>query len=53
MLHHTSAAHAGLQAADDALWAVSRTWQGGDARSHALVALFLRSECLVDLIADD
>lgn len=53
VLHHTSAAHAGLQAADYALWAVYRKWQGGDARSHALIAPFLRSERLVDLTADD
>ena len=52
VLHHASAAHAGMQAADYALWAVHRKWQGGDARSHVLVAPFLRSERLTDL-ADD
>jgi len=53
VLHHASAAHAGLQAADYALWAVYRKWQGGDARSHALVAPFLRSERRTDLAGDD
>lgn len=53
VVHHASAAHAGLQAADYALWAVYRKWQGGDERSYALVAPFLRSERLVDLTADD
>lgn len=53
VLHHASAAHAGLQAADYALWAVYRKWQGGDERSYALVAPFLRSERRVDLTADD
>jgi hypothetical protein len=49
VLHHASAAHAALHAADYALWAVYRTWRGGDARSHALVAPHLRSERLTDL----
>ena len=53
VLHHVSAAHAGLQAADYALWAVHRKWQGGDARSHVLIAPFLRSERLTDLAGDD
>lgn len=53
VLHHASAAHAGLQAADYALWAVYRKWQGGHARSHALVAPFLRSERVVDFAGDD
>ena len=52
VLHHASAAHAGLQAVDYALWAVSRRWHRDDLRSHALIAPFLRSERLVDLAAD-
>lgn len=53
LLHHASAAHAGLQAADYALWAVHRKWQGGDARSHVLIAPFLRSERRTDLSGED
>ena len=53
VLHHASAAHAGLQAADYALWAVYRKWRDGDLRSHALVEPYLGSERLVDLTADD
>lgn len=53
VLHHTSAAHAGLQAADYALWAVYRRWQGGDARSHALITPYLRSERVANFMASD
>lgn len=34
----------GLWAADYCLWAVSRKWETGDARSHALIAHLVKSE---------
>lgn len=44
VLHHPSAAHPCLQAADYCIWAVYRKWQSGDFRSYRLIEPFVRSE---------
>ena len=44
LVHHASAAHAGLQGADYATWAVQRKWQRGDQRSYLLIRDWIRSE---------
>lgn len=44
VLHHSSSAHSGLQAADYCTWAVYRKWQAGDRRSYTLIAPFIRTE---------
>jgi hypothetical protein len=49
IVHHASAAHGGLQAADYCLWAVQRKWKTGDERSYRLIADLIRSEKKLDL----
>lgn len=47
IIHHSSAAHAGLQAVDYCTWAVQRKWQKDDLRSYQLIEPWVRSEKLV------
>lgn len=44
ILHHSSAAHACLQAADYCMWAVQRKWRNNDERSFKLIEQFVQSE---------
>jgi hypothetical protein len=44
IVHHSSAAHACLQAADYCMWAVYKKWSVADRRSYDLVKPFLKSE---------
>lgn len=44
LAHHTSSAHAGLQAADYLTWAVYRKYAGGDGRSYELIKHLIDSE---------
>lgn len=44
VLHHTSVAHACLQAADYCTWAVHRKWRDGELRPYRTIKAFLRSE---------
>jgi hypothetical protein len=47
LVHHSSAAHGALQAADYCMWAIHRKWARKDARSYALIQPFVRSETLI------
>lgn len=44
IVHHSTAAHACLQAADYCMWAVYKKWNLGDVRSYDLVRRFVKSE---------
>lgn len=44
ILHHSSAAHPCLQAADYCTWAIQRRWRDGDSRSYDLIKTFVRTE---------
>ena len=44
ILHHTSAAHPCLQAADYCTWAIHKKWRDKEMRPHAAVRAFIRSE---------
>lgn len=44
VLHHKSASHAGLQAADYCNWAIQRKWKNGDPRSYDIIKGFITSE---------
>lgn len=43
MLHHTSAGHSGLQAADYCLWALHKKQVHGDERSFSIIERFVKS----------
>lgn len=49
IVHHASAAHGALQAADYCLWAVQRKWKTGDERSYRLISDLTRSEEKLEL----
>jgi hypothetical protein len=44
IMHHASAAHPCLQAADYCTWAVHKKWASGDTRPIAVINSFVRSE---------
>lgn len=44
VLHHSSAGHSGLQAADYCTWAVYRKWHSADTRSYALIESLVKTE---------
>ena len=44
IVHHSSAAHLCLQAADYCMWAIYRKWSLGDVRSYNLIRPFVKSE---------
>jgi hypothetical protein len=44
IVHHSSAAHGGLQAVDYCVWAVQRKWKNGDERSYRLIREWIVSE---------
>ena len=44
IVHHSSAAHLCLQAADYCMWAIYRKWALGDDRSYLLVQSFVKNE---------
>lgn len=46
--HHSSSAHACLQAADYLNWALFRKWERDDLRSYDLIQGFVRSETKLD-----
>ncbi len=48
IVHHSSASHLCLQAADYCMWAIYRKWSLGDDRSYNLIRSFVRSE--VDIL---
>jgi hypothetical protein len=48
IVHHSSAAHLCLQAADYCMWAIYRKWSLGDDRSYGLIRPFVKSE--VDIL---
>lgn len=49
IVHHASAAHGALQAADYCLWAVQRKWKTGDERSYRLIADLIKTEEKLEL----
>ena len=44
VLHHASAAHACLQAADYCNWAIYKKWKDGEMRPYRMISRFVRSE---------
>jgi hypothetical protein len=48
IVHHASAAHCGLQAADYCTWAVQRLWHRGDARAYERIRPWLRTVWVAD-----
>jgi hypothetical protein len=44
ILHHASASHTCLQAADYCNWAIYKKWKDGEHRPHELISHFVRSE---------
>jgi hypothetical protein len=44
IVHHSSAGHSGLQAADYCTWAIFKKWTTGEARPYEQVRRFVRSE---------
>ena len=49
IVHHASAAHGALQAADYCLWAVQRKWKTGDERSYRLISDLIKTEVMFEL----
>jgi hypothetical protein len=52
IVHHSSAAHLCLQAADYCIWAIYRKWSLGDDRSYNLIRPFVKSEVNVFELPD-
>jgi len=44
ILHHRSASHAGLQAADYCNWAIHKKWKDNERRPYNLIRQFIKSE---------